>query len=225
MAFSVAWSYTGFSHCHLCPASVSDETCFCDSTGDLGQQKKVPNEARRQVTDSECRGPIASGSLNWAAIPANEKPLPLLGRSLSHKPHLEHCRKRSGKCLWLGLYPGCPWHQLTSAARKGRGKDEQSFLLQPCDDSVLQACGLWSSRPGEGEPTVSRGNIGLCSGHCPGFLHTPVHSASLMLTRKQLLLMQLWVQTMWFCLPRAMSSKDGVFTKTYAEPCPGNSVT
>lgn len=54
LAFSVVRSYTGFGHCHLCPASVSDETCFFDSTGDLGQQNKVPNEARGQVTDSEC---------------------------------------------------------------------------------------------------------------------------------------------------------------------------
>lgn len=41
------------SHCPLFLASVSDGTCFCDSTGDLGEQKKVSNEATGQVTDSE----------------------------------------------------------------------------------------------------------------------------------------------------------------------------
>lgn len=39
-------------HCHLLPEN-SDGTCFCDSTGDLGGQKKVPNEARGQMIDSK----------------------------------------------------------------------------------------------------------------------------------------------------------------------------
>lgn len=108
--------------CHFLPARVSDGTCFCTNTGDPGEQK-VPGKARGQVTDSEHQGPTASGSLNWAEVPANEKPLPSLGRSLSHKPHLEHCHKRSGKCLWLGLSPGCPWLRLTSAAGKDQGKE------------------------------------------------------------------------------------------------------
>lgn len=105
--------------CYLLPARVSDGTCFCTNTGDPGEQM-VPNEARGQATVSGHQGPTASGSLNWAAAPANEKPLPSLGRSLSHRPHLEHCHKRSGKCLWLGLCPGCPRLQSTSAAGRPR---------------------------------------------------------------------------------------------------------
>ena len=71
---------------------------------------------------TEHRGPTASGNLNWAAVPANEKPPPSLGRSSSHKPRLERCRKRSGRCLWLGLSPACPWLHLTPAAgKRGRG--------------------------------------------------------------------------------------------------------
>lgn len=121
LALSGVWMSTAFKcvHYHPLPARYSHGQGFVgESTGHLGEHKEVPTRKGQ----TEHRGPTASGNLNWAAVPANEKPPPSLGRSSSHKPRLERCRKRSGRCLWLGLSPACPWLHLTPAAgKRGRG--------------------------------------------------------------------------------------------------------
>lgn len=106
---------------------------------------------------TEHGGPIASGSLNWAAIPANETPPPLLGRSLSHKPHSEHCRKRSGRCPWLGPSPACLWLRWTPAAGRGQGQRMSRLRAR----SLVEHSGSNTRRAhGPGR------RAGLCYGHC-----------------------------------------------------------